>query len=52
VTFLLAQGDSNEAIGANLGCAEGTIELHVRAVMQKSVLPSRAALAAYFFSGR
>jgi DNA-binding NarL/FixJ family response regulator len=51
VAFLMAQGDSNKSIGAKLGCTEGTVELHARAITLKAALPSRAALAAYFFAG-
>lgn len=52
VLWLLAQGESNRRIAQILNCAEGTAELHVHAVLKKSGLFGRAAVASYFFSGK
>ena len=42
----LVDGYSNRAIGALLGIAEGTVELHVSAILQKAGAESRSALVA------
>jgi len=47
----LASGLSNRAIAIELGCAESTIELHVSALLQKSLCESRAQLVARLWSG-
>lgn len=46
----LAVGLSNKEIGQALGCAEGTVELHVRALLQKMGGGGRAALVARFWT--
>lgn len=51
VALLIALGETNKGIAAKLQCAEGTVELHAHAVLHKAQLPTRAALAAYFFGG-
>jgi len=46
VLQLVAQGMSNRAVAASLGCSEGTIELHVTSVLDKAECESRAQLVA------
>jgi DNA-binding CsgD family transcriptional regulator len=47
----LASGLSNRSIAAELGCAESTVELHVTALLEKSLCESRAQLVARLWSG-
>jgi DNA-binding CsgD family transcriptional regulator len=47
----LAYGLSNRAIAAELHCAESTVELHVTALLEKSLCESRAHLVARLWSG-
>lgn len=49
VVELLAQGRSNRAISMELGCAEGTVELHVSAVLEKAGAESRVEVVARFW---
>lgn len=49
VAWLMIQGESNKGIAVTLGCAEGTVEVHVQAVLAKSGVPGRAALASRFY---
>lgn len=42
----LAYGRTNKEIGAKLGLAPGTIELHITVVLEKSGAPNRATLLA------
>ena len=51
VLILLAQGLSNRAISAALGCVESTVELHVTALLNKSGCDSRSQLVARLWSG-
>lgn len=51
VLRLVAQGDTNKAIAAALGCAEVTVELHVSAILRKAHVDRRAALTASFWRG-
>lgn len=51
VLALIAEGLSNRAIAARLGCAEGTVEIHVSAVLDKAGAESRAQLVARVWSG-
>jgi DNA-binding CsgD family transcriptional regulator len=51
VLRLVAQGDTNKAIAAALGCAEVTVELHVSAILRKAHVDRRAALTAAFWRG-
>lgn len=46
----LAWGASNKAIAAQLGCAEGTVELHLAAMMRRAQVASRAELIARFWT--
>ncbi|MBF5046242.1 hypothetical protein FGE12_27750 [Aggregicoccus sp. 17bor-14] len=46
----LARGHTNRALAQALGCAEKTVEVHVSAVLEKSGVPSRAALLARLWS--
>lgn len=46
VLALIAEGLSNRAIAARLGCAEGTVEIHVSAILDKADAESRAQLVA------
>ena len=46
----LAYGLSNRAIAAELHCAESTVELHVTALLEKSLCESRAHLVARLWS--
>ena len=50
VLALLARGLCNKAIGTMLGCAEGTVELHVTAILAKSGCSSRAEIVARFWT--
>ncbi len=50
VMALLAEGLSNRAIAARLGCSESTVEIHVSAVLSKAEVESRAALVARIWS--
>jgi DNA-binding CsgD family transcriptional regulator len=51
VAWLMVQGETNKGIAHALACAEGTVELHTHAVLAKSGLRPRSALAAYFYCG-
>lgn len=46
----VALGRTNKAIAASLGIAEGTVELHVTALLQRSESESRAQLVARFWT--
>ncbi len=46
----LVRGAANKTIATALECAEGTVELHVTALMAKADVSSRAALVASFWS--
>lgn len=46
VLALIARGDANKTIADKLGCAPGTVELHVSAILAKARVESRAALVA------
>jgi DNA-binding CsgD family transcriptional regulator len=50
VLELMAQGFANKSMGAILGCAVGTVELHVSAILRKADVESRAELVATFWS--
>ena len=50
VLELVAQGDSNRAVAARLGCSEKTIELHVSALLAKTRCSSRSQLVASFWT--
>jgi DNA-binding CsgD family transcriptional regulator/PAS domain-containing protein len=52
VLALLAGGDSNKDIAEKLGCALGTVELHVSAVLNKARAESRSQLIARFYTGK
>jgi DNA-binding CsgD family transcriptional regulator len=47
----LAYGLSNKTIAAELQCAESTVELHISALLEKSLCESRAHLVARLWSG-
>jgi DNA-binding CsgD family transcriptional regulator len=51
VLHKLAYGLSNKAIAAELRCAEKTVELHITALLEKSLCESRAHLVARLWSG-
>jgi two-component system NarL family response regulator len=40
---LIAEGDSNKAIGDKLGITEGTVKTHVKALLKKLHVPGRTA---------
>jgi DNA-binding CsgD family transcriptional regulator/PAS domain-containing protein len=46
----VSQGFSNKAIAAELACADGTVEIHVSALLGKAGCVSRAELVARFWS--
>ena len=50
VLGLLARGLSNRAIAAALGCADGTVQLHVAALLAKIGAESRAEIVARFWT--
>jgi DNA-binding NarL/FixJ family response regulator len=50
VMRLIARGDANKEIAANLGCAENTVELHVTALLRRVGVSSRTQLVARFWS--
>jgi len=50
VLRLIARGDANKEIAASLGCAEGTIELHVTTLLRRVGVSSRTQLVARFWS--
>jgi DNA-binding CsgD family transcriptional regulator len=50
VLLLLARGESNKAIAAQLRCTERTVEVHVSAILHRADVESRAALAALVWS--
>jgi DNA-binding CsgD family transcriptional regulator len=50
VLALLARGQCNKSISAALGCAEGTVELHVSALLAKLGCSSRAETVARFWT--
>jgi DNA-binding CsgD family transcriptional regulator len=50
VLALVAQGESNRAVAANLGCSEKTVELHVSALLAKTRCSSRSQLVASFWT--
>jgi DNA-binding CsgD family transcriptional regulator len=52
VLALLVHGRANKTIAATLGCAEGTIELHVTSLLHKAQCVSRAELVARFWTCR
>ncbi len=45
----LVLGDANKVIAEKLGCAVGTVELHVSAILGKAKVESRAAVVAAFW---
>lgn len=47
----LVRGLSNKEIGALLGCAEKTVELHVTQILQKARVQGRTQLIARFWAG-
>ena len=49
VLALVVNGDANKTIADKLGCAAGTVELHVSAILAKANAESRAALVAMFW---
>ncbi len=50
VLELVAQGESNRAVAARLGCSEKTVELHVSALLAKTRCASRSQLVASFWT--
>lgn len=50
VLGLMARGLSNRAIAVNLGLREGTVELHVSAVLARAGAESRSAVVARFWT--
>ncbi len=50
VLGLLVRGTANKTIAAELGCAEGTVELHVTRLLHKSGCQTRAQLVAHFWT--
>lgn len=50
VLALVAEGESNRAAAARLGCSEKTVELHVSAILGKAGCASRSQLVARFWS--
>ena len=42
---LLAEGQSNKAIARNLGISDGTVKLHVKAILRKLSVHSRVEAA-------
>jgi DNA-binding NarL/FixJ family response regulator len=46
----LARGRSNGHIARRLGCAEGTVELHVTGLLEKAGCRSRAELVARYWT--
>jgi DNA-binding NarL/FixJ family response regulator len=50
VLELVAQGESNRAVAARLGCSEKTVELHVSALLAKTHCASRSQLVASFWT--
>ncbi|MFA7387761.1 MAG: LuxR C-terminal-related transcriptional regulator, partial [Thiohalobacteraceae bacterium] len=42
---LLAEGQSNKAIARNLGISDGTVKLHVKAILRKLGVHSRVEAA-------
>jgi DNA-binding CsgD family transcriptional regulator len=51
VLRLVAQGLSNKQVGSHLAISEGTVELHVSALLKKAGVPSRAGLVALYLGG-
>jgi DNA-binding CsgD family transcriptional regulator len=49
VLALIARGLNNRGISDRLGCTEGTVALHVSAVLQKAAVEGRAELTARFW---
>ena len=45
ILMLLAEGMSNRSIGNSLGISEGTVKLHVKAILRKLEVTSRVAAA-------
>jgi two-component system nitrate/nitrite response regulator NarL len=45
IISLLAEGQSNKLIAHNLGISEGTVKLHVKAVLRKLGVHSRVEAA-------
>ena len=52
VLALLARGHTNARIASELGCAEGTVEIHVSRILDRAQVESRAALIAALLWGR
>lgn len=50
VLFGVLRGKSNKQIAEELRCVEGTVELHITAILKKSGAESRTALLARFWS--
>jgi two-component system nitrate/nitrite response regulator NarL len=45
ILCLLAEGQSNKVIGRNLGISDGTVKLHVKAILRKLDVHSRVEAA-------
>ena len=50
VLQLVVEGRANKEIASVLGCAPGTVELHVNALLRKAGAKGRTALVARFFT--
>jgi DNA-binding CsgD family transcriptional regulator len=50
VVALIAKGLTNRAIADRIGCTEGTVGLHVSAILQKAAAEGRAELTARFWT--
>lgn len=50
VLELLAWGESNKGIAAQLGCGESTVEFHVTTLLRRAGAENRAALVAKFWT--
>jgi len=49
VLALVAQGKASKRVAAELGCAEGTVELHLTTIYRKAQVENRASLVARFW---
>ena len=45
ILTLLAEGQSNKVIARNLGISDGTVKLHVKAILRKLNISSRITAA-------
>lgn len=50
VLVIAAQGEANKTIAERLGCAVGTVAIHMGSILRKSELDSRAQLVARFWT--